>query len=130
MKMFTMAAVLAASAMFAAPAMAMEFMIDYSSVSGSPLAAHFDVKTSNVLNSIGGYDILSVTGSVDGTALTALEMNSNQPNTVVSQDNQWYFDNVLFLGGQAFDSGGFVAGLTNTGSMNFWWDPYNGYELG
>ncbi len=108
----TVAAVLATVAI--APAYAGDFVFQYtgnaadpSSMAGSPMSATLYLTTSDVLNALGGYDILSASGTVDGSAVTGLVANPNQPN--MGMVGAYYFDNVLFPSGTGLSEPGLVV---------------------
>jgi hypothetical protein len=125
MRTLTITAALLAAAAFSVPAQAGHYLFqydgnaDYSDV-GSPMSATIHFITSSTLNALGGYDILSATGVIDGNAILGLEPNPNQPD---QYGNGFYiYDNVLFASGPALDAPGVVV---NTASLqyNFGYDP-------
>ena len=62
----------------------------------SNLLASGRLTTANTLNTAGGYDILSINGTVEGYgAITGLVANPNQPNAF--SNGVFIYDNVLFL---------------------------------
>ncbi|HMI19116.1 MAG TPA: PEPxxWA-CTERM sorting domain-containing protein [Sphingomonas sp.] len=118
-KRLTIAALFAAAAV--APAQAANFLFQYDadqslSQVGSPLSATLYLTTSDVLNSIGGYDILSASGTVDGSAVTGLVVNPNQPNLGLVAS--FFFDNVLYTSGPGLSEAGFVVS-TSALTINF-----------
>ncbi len=96
MKRFVVA--LAAMAMVALPgsAQASNFLLHYESNGAAPLAADLTVTTSDVLNAVGGYDVLGITGDVSGDEITGLTVNPDQPNSHYSADGWFIYDNVYF----------------------------------
>jgi hypothetical protein len=114
----TVAAALAAAAI--APAYAGNFVFQYSaepgSIAGSPMAATLYLTTSDVLNALGGYDILAASGMVDGAAVTGLVLNPNQPN--IGTVGAYHFDNVLFATGPGLSEPGLVV-TTAALTVNF-----------
>ena len=66
------AASLAAAAAFGAGhAQAATWLLDYTATNGgAPSEATLTLKTSDILNAVGGYDITSVAGDVDGDVVT------------------------------------------------------------
>jgi hypothetical protein len=89
---------LAAMATFALPgsAHAANFMVHYVSNGAAPLAADLTVTTSDVLNAVGGYDVLGIAGDVSGDTITGLTVNPDQPNSHYSADGWFIYDNVYF----------------------------------
>ena len=70
---------------------------------------------SDALNSVGGYDILSISGNVvgqGGAAITGLIINPNQPNQATGGVGPWNYDNVQFTTAPWFNNNGvlFTAG--------------------
>jgi hypothetical protein len=89
---------LAAMAAFAlaGSAQAATYMLDYVSTGAGPLTANLIVTTSDVLNAVGGYDVLDISGDVSGDVVTGLTANPDQPNAHYSQDGWFIYDNVYF----------------------------------
>lgn len=123
MKRKTLALATIATLAFCAPAQAGKFVFHYTADPnadfadpGSPSSATIFLTTSNTLNSAGGYDVLSATGSIDGTAITGISPNLDPPN--IYGDGVYLFDNVLFTSGIAFSGGG-IAVKTTLGEYNF-----------
>ena len=92
------AASLAAAAAFGAGhAQAATWLLDYTATNGgAPSEATLTLKTSDILNAVGGYDITSVAGDVDGDVVTGLVDNPSQPFASYSADGMFIFDNVFF----------------------------------
>ena len=127
MKMFNLGLVIAlgVGALSATSASALTWAVNYTSA-GNPASASLMFSTGSTMNSLGGYDITGVSGSVDGDTITSMESNPNAPFQATSLSNLFYFDNVL--GGTPF--------LTNAGALfksaAFEYNLYSsgaGYEL-
>jgi hypothetical protein len=89
------------------------------------------ITTNNVLNSVGGFDITAITGSITNGigAITALVLNPNQPNPTTNFG--FSYNNVLFPTSQPFDINGvlFTANAGTT-TWNLWGTSTRGdYEL-
>jgi hypothetical protein len=88
------------------------------------------VTTTNVLNSVGGYDITGISGTISNSigAITALVANPNQPNPF--DNGSFSYNNVLFPTSQPLDISG-VLFTANAGSTtwNLWGNSANDYEL-
>lgn len=114
----TVAGALATAAIV--PAYAGNFVFQYAgdpaSMAGSPMAATLYLTTSDVLNALGGYDILAASGTVDGAAVTGLVLNPNQPN--MGTVGAFGFDNVLFTSGPGLSEPGLVV-TTAALTLNF-----------
>lgn len=131
MMKFKLAALLAACTMVASPAFAVKtFHIQYVALSGNPANADFVISASDTLNAVGGYDILSVSGNVDGDLITGLELNLNQPNESNSIDHQWFFNNVLYMANPFLNTDGFVFHTLSGKSGNLWGNSPDNYTLG
>jgi hypothetical protein len=67
-----------------------------------------DVTISDTLNSIGGYDVTGISGTVNGSAITGLVANPNQPNSSVDSSGSWIYDNVVYSSGPWVDNSGLL----------------------
>ena len=119
------------------------------------IGSSFDVSavitTANTLDSLGGYDITDISGTITGPtggAIAGLIFNPNQPYQGTYYDPLtdlgWYYDNVLFAGsaipfdnnGPLFEFGnGIVGNIYSVGSTFYFsvTDPsslYNPGDLG
>ena len=87
--------------------------------------------TSNTLNSVGGYDITSITGLVTGLGggmISALVINPNQP--LVTTNFGFNYDNVLFPASNPVMNTNGVLFDTNSGQRwNLWGTGPGAYEL-
>ena len=120
-KHLAISAVLAATVI--APAQAGHFVFHYAADPnadfadpGSTQSATIFLTTSDTLNTVGGYDILSATGTIDGNAITALVANPNQPDQY--DDGLYIFDNVLDGSGMHLSELG-IAVKTALAEYNF-----------
>ena len=141
-------ALLAGSAvvMASVAAKANVYDFDFTTISGPDFTVTGQVTTSNSLDLVGGYDILSITGQVigpGGGTITGLEPNPNQPNQSTSSNGLWFFDNVAFKSspyvdnnGVLFDAGGSEYNIYSTGPSTYFLSTnnsngvYNPGELG
>jgi hypothetical protein len=74
------------------------YVLDYVSNGAAPLAANLFVTTSDVLNSVGGFDVTDISGDVSGDEITGLTVNPDQPNAHYSADGWFIYDNVYYPG--------------------------------
>jgi hypothetical protein len=103
----------AAALVTVTPATAATYAIHYNGTSGTPLptTADFRITTASHLDALGGYDVLSASGNVNGVAISGLAP-ANPPG--------FQTDNTFFTAGPAFDMFGlgWLAGST-TGNLYF-----------
>jgi hypothetical protein len=97
------AGAIAALAISGGAAQASTWVIDYTanSVGETPYSAVLDIKASDSLDNdtpAPGYDVLKVTGEVDGDTITGLVLNPNQPSVSTSPDGLFFYDNVVWPG--------------------------------
>lgn len=114
-----------------APAQAGHYLLQYNwdpqnSQLGSPQTASLYLNTSDTVNALGGYDILSASGTVDGVAILGLKPNPNQPNSTA--DGAFIYDNVLYTSGFALDGPGLVV-TTPALELNFGYDGIAYYAI-
>jgi hypothetical protein len=130
MKNLRIAMVVAALASLAAPASAAEYLLDFAGARSSggtgTLFATLRIATSDTANALGGFDVYSVDGVVDGEDVLGIIANPNAPGTIES--NNFLFDNILFDANPAFDIYG-LAFTTATGSWNLWGESADVYTL-
>lgn len=126
MKNKHLAIAILAAATAVAPAQAGNFRFTYT---GDPvfgantvMSATLNLTTSDVLNAVGGYDILSADGTIDGVTVLGLQANLTPPDPIL--EGYFRYDNVLYLSGPVIDPWGLVVN-TAGGSFNFGWvgDP-------
>lgn len=126
------AGVVAALAISGGAAQASTWVIDYTAnnVGDTPYSAVVDPVASDVLNAVNGYDVLSVSGNVDGDAIDHLINNPNQPTQATSPDGLFYFDNVVWPGAaqQLSNPGILFTGVSGT-EYNLFADDATHYEL-
>lgn len=121
-KRLTISALLATIAISPAHAGNFEFAYTGDPSSGSansPMSAVLHLTTSDTLNALGGYDILSASGTVDGFAVTGIDPNPNQPNP--GSDGYFTYTNVLYLTGPIVDDWGIVVTAADNHKFNFGW---------
>jgi hypothetical protein len=96
------------------------WILDYTATNGaSPTEASLTVEISDLLNAVGGHDVIGIGGQVDGDAITGLIANPGQPFPSYSADGWFIFDNVIWPGGAPVISN---PGLFFTGASG---DEYN-----
>jgi hypothetical protein len=82
---------------------------------------------SDSLNAVGGYDVVSISGSVTGPsggAITGLIPNPTQPNSY--NNGSWIYDNVVYPSAPAFDywgllfsAGGYDYNIFSSGTTGY-----------
>ena len=128
MKIALLAATAAATLLAATSASALTFVIAYTSTGGAPATLNATVTTANVLNSVGGYDVTSISGNVAGDVITALTPNPNQPNQATTVDGLFFYDNVFFTAAPSVTNAGLVF-TSAAFEYNFFSDNATDYEL-
>jgi hypothetical protein len=131
-RLMQLAAGLAAATVLAAGhAQATTWVLDYSATNGgTPTEASLTLQTSDTLDAAGGYDITSITGQVDGEAITGMITNPSQPFPAYSSDGMFIFDNVFFANNSPVLSnpGLFFSGASGD-EYNLFSDSSTVYEL-
>ena len=126
------AGAVAALATSGGAAQASTWVIDYTAnnVGDTPFSAVVDVVASDVLNAVNGYDVLSVSGNVDGDVIDHLVPNPNQPTQATSPDGLFYYDNVVWPGAaqELSNPGILFTGVSGT-EYNLFADDATHYEL-
>jgi hypothetical protein len=123
-------AVLALGLVAAVGAHAATYVADYTATDGSGANAQLTITTSNTLDAAGGYDILSVSGLVDGQTVTGLIPNGSPPNPVTSPSGAFIYDNVLFPGSDpVLDVYGVLYSSTGEPEWNLWGVSPGSYNL-
>ena len=74
-------------------ASAATYTFSFTGSGGGPVGAG-TLTTGNVVNAVGGFDILGVTGVFDGNVISGLIINPNQP--MFTSPGGFTYDNVLF----------------------------------
>ena len=119
----------AAALLLAGQAHAATWLVNYASTGDAPLSASLTVTASDVLNSVGGFDVTDITGNVDGDLITGLIANPNQPNPSYSADGLFIFDNVIFASAPNVSWYGlFFQGLSGS-EYNLYSDNASTFEL-
>ena len=120
----------AASALLAAmPAQAGHFIGVYTTFGGAPTTATIHFTTDDATNSVGGHDVLSISGSVDGDAIAALVANPNQPGVATSADGMWNYDNVYFDANPQLDTWGLLFTTASGGEYNLYGNAPSNFTL-
>jgi len=111
---------------------------------GSSFDVFAVITTANTLDSLGGYDITGISGTVTGPtggAITNLIFNPSQPYQGTYYDPKtglgWYYDNVLFAGstipfdnnGPLFDFGNGIVGNIYSAGSTFYFSVTNPSSL-
>jgi hypothetical protein len=125
-----LAGVAAAAALTAGQAQAATWLLTYTSTGGLPLGATLTLDASDVMNGVGGFDALSISGNVDGDTVTGLIANPSQPLAHYSADGMFIYDNVVWpTGGPALSNPGlFFSGVSGS-EYNLFSDNATTYEL-
>jgi hypothetical protein len=121
----------AVAALSAGHAQAATWLLDYTATNGgAPTEAALTLHTSDTVNAVGGYDITSIGGDVDGDTVTGLIDNPDQPFTSYSADGMFIFDNVYYASNPAVLSnpGIFFMGASGH-EYNLFSDDATTYEL-
>lgn len=103
------------------PVSAAEHFTSFTSTSGPATVASFWFTTADALNAVGGYDVLSMHGDVNGDAITGVEPNPKQPYLTMTTNSKFNFNNVLYGTGPIVDNDGVVFN-TLSGAM---WNIYS-----
>ena len=107
------AAVLALA--LAAPATAEASVYHYTATANTTDDVDIYLTTSNVLNGLGGYDLLSATGTILGNAITGVV----PPSGTTTNDGSYVYDNTYFALAPFFDYNGWLLS-----SLAGNWNPY------
>jgi hypothetical protein len=109
------------------------WVLDYTAnnAGDTPYSAVIDLGVSDTGNGAGGFDITSISGSVDGDLITSLVGNANPTGPSYSADGLFIYDNF-------FSSGGLAPTLSNPGLLftgasgheyNLFSDDMTNYEM-
>ena len=113
----------------AGSARAATWMVTYNAQAGFPTMANLTLDVADTLNAVGGYDVLAVSGDVDGDAVTGLIANPIQPFPSYSADGMFIFDNVVWNSAPNLSGPGlFFAGASGD-EYNLFSDNASTYEL-
>lgn len=128
-----------ASALVPGGADAATYSFDFSTT-GSVFTAAATMTTADTLNALGGYDVLSISGTLSGPGGGAISLVANpvQPNPATT--TYFMYDNVYFPGGPKVDgygilfaAGGYEYDLYSTGPSTYYLsstNPAGGYVPG
>ena len=131
---------IAASALLPAGADAATYSFDFSTTD-SVFTVAATLTTADTLNAVGGYDVLSISGTLSGPSGGAISLvtNPDQPNVGSTPD--FFYDNIYFPGGAPkvdpygilFAVGGYGYNLYSTGPATYYLsstNPAGGYVPG
>ncbi|MBW8813599.1 MAG: PEPxxWA-CTERM sorting domain-containing protein [Caulobacterales bacterium] len=112
-----------------AQAQAATWLVTYTASSGAPASANLTVEVADLLNAVGGHDVLGITGDVDGDAITGVITNPVQPFQWWTSDGLFIVDNVLYPTAPSISNAGlFFAGASGN-EYNLFSDSASTYEL-
>ena len=113
----------------AGSASAATWLVTYNATAGFPTMANLTLDVGETLNAVGGYDVLAISGDVDGDAITHLITNPIQPFASYSADGMFIFDNVVWNSAPNLSNPGlFFAGASGD-EYNLFSDNPTTYEL-
>ena len=113
----------------AGSASAATWLVTYNATAGFPTMANLTLDVADTLNAVGGYDVLAISGDVDGDAVTHLITNPIQPFPTYSADGMFIFDNVVWNSAPHLSNPGlFFAGASGD-EYNLFSDNASTYEL-
>jgi hypothetical protein len=120
----------AAMALAAGQAHAATWLLTYTSTTGAPFTANLTLDAADVMNTVGGFDALAISGDVDGDAITGLIDNPSQPLAHYSSDGMFIYDNVVWPGGApALSNPGLFFSGASGNEYNLFSDNATTYEL-
>ena len=126
-KPLAISALVTAALAVAAPANAASYSYDFV---GTGYEVTGLVTATDLLNAVGGYDILGITGTVSGLgggAISGLVANPIQPNPTT--DYGFIYDNVGFLTTPHLNTNGVLFQTADGAKWNLWGISANDYEL-
>jgi hypothetical protein len=125
-----MAGAALAAALAAGQAQAATWLLTYTSTTGAPLSANLTLQASDVMNAVGGFDALGISGAVDGDTITGLIANPSQPLAHYSADGMFIYDNVVWpTGAPALSNPGLFFSGASGNEYNLFSDNATTYEL-
>lgn len=105
------------------------WLVTYTANAGAPTIANLTLDVADALNAVGGYDVLAISGSVDGDSVIGLIANPIQPFPSYSADGMFIFDNVVWNSAPNISGPGlFFAGASGD-EYNLFSDDASTYEL-
>ncbi|WP_293906105.1 PEPxxWA-CTERM sorting domain-containing protein [Phenylobacterium sp.] len=113
----------------AGQAKASTWLVTYAAQSGAPALATLTLDVADALNAVGGYDVLGVSGAVDGDTVTHLVANPSQPFASYSADGMFIFDNVVWAAAPHFSNPGLFFAAASGDEYNLFSDNATTYEL-
>ena len=129
-----------AGALLPAGAEAATYSFDFSTVD-SVFAVSATLTTADVLNALGGYDVLSISGTLSGPSGGAISLVANPGPPNPAMTTYFGYDNVYFPGGAPkvdgygilFSAGGYGYDLYSSGPSTYYLsttNPAGGYVPG
>ena len=99
------------------------------------------ITTADTMDAVGGYDVLSLSGTVSGPGGGAITLVANPSQPDPYDNGTWIYDNVYFPGaaplvdnpGIFFAAGGYDYNLYSTGPTAYYFssnNPYGNYNPG
>jgi hypothetical protein len=122
----------AATVLAAGHAQASTWILDYTATNGAtPTEADLTLDVSDVQNLVGGgFNVLGITGQVDGDSITGLIANPNSPNASTSADGWFTYDNVFYAGqSPVLSNPGLLFTSASGAEYNLFSDNATTYEL-
>ncbi len=117
-----------ACAVAGVPAQALVYSTTYTSTTGVAMNASFSFQTSGALNAKGGYDIQTLSGNINGDAITGLVANPSQPDRSVLPGG-FSYDNIFFDKPGKLDTDGVLFSTASGLTYNFWEQGSTLYDL-
>ena len=108
---------LAALVLGCSPAFAGTLTWDFTYGNGAGIVATGVLTTSDSLDALGGYDVLSISGTRNGDSITGLAGPAGTAMTL-SSDGEVYFDNVLYASMPQADYWGLYFATASSGAFN------------
>jgi len=133
-------ALIAALGLVSASAKATVYELDFSTAD-SVFTVTALVTTANTANAGGGYDVLSISGTVSGAGGGAISLVADPSEPNAYDNGTWIYDDVYFPGaaplvdnpGVFFTAGGYDYNLYSTGPTTYYFssnNPFGNYNPG
>jgi len=122
----------AATVLAVGHAQASTWVLDYTATDGAaPAEADLTLNVSDVQNLVGGgFNVLGISGQVDGDSITGLIANPNLPNASTSADGWFTYDNVFYAGqSPVLSNPGLLFTSASGAEYNLFSDNATTYEL-
>ena len=119
------------AAAIAGQAHAAVWLLNYAATNGAgPSEASLTLQTADALGATGGYDVLSISGQVDGELVSGLVANPNGPSAAYSADGLFIYDNVFYANGSpVLSNPGLLFSGVSGHEFNLFSDNATTYEL-